>query len=79
MEKIILYTTVTCAFCPAIKKVLDDAGVDYEEIDVSEDEEAFEEMKKKSGQMGVPVTVIGDDVVVGFDKKKILKLLEGNS
>lgn len=79
MKKIILYTTPTCVFCPMIKKVLDEKGVEYDEIDISEDKDALEEMNEKSGQMGVPVTIIGEDIVVGFDKKKILKLLEDNS
>jgi len=62
-------------FCPAIKKLLDKAEVAYTEIDVSQDADALEEMKKVSGQMGVPVTVIDDTVVVGYDKKKLQRAL----
>lgn len=79
MKKAILYTSPTCVFCPMIKKILDDEGVEYDEIDISEDNDALEEMKERSGQMGVPVTIIGEDVVVGFDKKKILEALNKNS
>lgn len=75
MKKITLYTTPTCVFCPAIKKLLQAEQVDYQEVDVSESEQALEEMKQASGQMGVPVTVIGDEVVVGFNKKKLKKAL----
>lgn len=75
MKKITLYTTPTCVFCPAIKKLLDTENVTYQEIDVSENTEALEHMKKISGQMGVPVTVIDAEVIIGFNKKKIKKSL----
>lgn len=76
MKKIIVYTTPTCAFCPAVKNFIKEKGADYEEVDVTENEKAMEEMVKKTGQMGVPVTLIGDEAVVGFDKKKLEKLLD---
>lgn len=75
MKKITLYTTPTCVFCPAIKKLLEAELVDYQEVDVSESKQALEEMKQASGQMGVPVTVIGNEVIVGFNKKKLKKAL----
>ncbi len=74
--KIKLYTTPTCVFCPMVKKILDEKNVEYEEIDVSDNEKALRDLKNKTGQMGVPVTVIGDEYVVGFDKKKLKNLLE---
>lgn len=74
--KIKVYTTPTCAFCLPVKKVLDEKGVEYEEIDITQDEKAAEELKEKTGQMGVPVTIIGDEVVIGYDKKKLEELLQ---
>jgi len=74
--KIKVYTTPTCAYCPAVKKLLEKEGVEYKEVDVSEDEEALEEMKEETGQMGVPVTQIGDQFVIGFKKKKIKELIK---
>jgi glutaredoxin 3 len=76
MKKITIYSTPTCVFCPAVKKFLNDQNLTYEEIDVSKDPEALEEMKQKTGQMGVPVTVIGEEVVIGYDKKKLQKALD---
>ncbi|MFA7151075.1 MAG: glutaredoxin domain-containing protein [Candidatus Paceibacterota bacterium] len=49
--------------------------MEFEEIDVSADEKAAEEMISKSGQMGVPVLDIGGEIVIGFDKEKISQLL----
>ncbi len=75
-KEVKVYSTPTCTYCVAIKNFLEKNDIDYQEIDVSEDEEALKEMKEKTGQMGVPVTEIDDEVIVGFDKKKISKLLE---
>lgn len=59
-----------------VKEFLRQQNVDFEEADVSVDEAAREEMVQKSGALVVPVTDIGGEVVIGFDREKILKLLE---
>jgi membrane-associated protease RseP (regulator of RpoE activity) len=51
--------------------------VKFTEYDVSVDEKAAEEMIRVSGQMGVPVTVIDGQVVVGFDRGRLQALLAG--
>jgi len=50
-------------------------NIEYEEKNVAEDRAALEEMVEKSGQMGVPVTDFGDEVVIGFDKGKFSEKL----
>jgi len=70
-----VYSTPVCPFCVTLKKFLKDHDVEFEEFDVSEDEEARKEMIEKSGQMGVPVVDIDGKIVVGFDKQKISELL----
>ena len=55
---------------------LKEKGIKFEEIDVSKDKKAKEELIKKSGKMEVPVIEIDDQIVVGFDKDKIVKLLK---
>ena len=77
-KKVKIYSTPTCTYCVALKKFFEKNDIEYDEVDVSDDEEALKEMKEETGQMGVPVTKIGDDYVVGFEKKKISKLLEIN-
>lgn len=57
------------------KEYLKEKGFEFEEIDVSIDERAAQEMIEKSGQMGVPVIEIDDQIVIGFDKEKIDKIL----
>ena len=75
-KKVKIYSTPTCTYCVALKKFFEKNDVEYEEVDVSQDEKALKEMKEETGQMGVPVTKIGEDYVVGFEKKKISKLLK---
>lgn len=76
MKKIIVYTTPTCVFCPLVKNFLKDKGFTYEEINVAGDISAIEKIKELTGQMGVPVTTIDGQAVVGFDTAKISLLLQ---
>lgn len=71
-----IYSTPSCPYCLALKDFLTDRKINFEEIDVSRDEKAAGEMIKKSGQLGVPVIDIDGEIVVGFDKEKISKLLK---
>ncbi len=71
-----LYSTPTCVYCIAIKEYFNDHNIDFKEVDVSKDEKELEEMVKISNQMGVPVVNIDGEIVIGFDKVKIDKLLK---
>ncbi len=61
-------------FCAKVKEYLSQKGVQFTERDVSKDEEAITELKKL-GVMTTPVTVINDEIVVGFDQQKLEQLL----
>ncbi|NQU82742.1 MAG: thioredoxin family protein [Parcubacteria group bacterium] len=76
MPKVKVFSTVTCPYCVTLKEFLKSNDIEFEAVDVSSDEAAQKEMIEKSGQMGVPVTFIDDEVIVGFDREKISKLLE---
>ena len=71
-----IYSTPTCPYCIMAKQYFSSRGIPYESIDVSADKAKAEEMVKLSGQMGVPVIVIDDNVITGFDKSKIDALLQ---
>ena len=75
MPKVRLFTSPSCPFCYSLKDFLKEKGIEFEEIDVSKDEKAKEEMIKKSGKMEVPVVEIDEQIIQGFDKEKIVKLL----
>jgi len=80
MKHVTIYTTPACGYCQMAKSFFSAKGVDYEEINVAADQEKAEEMVQKSGQMGVPVIVIGEGadekVIVGFDQGRIKEALE---
>ena len=71
-----IYSTPTCVYCHSLKGFLKEHKIDFEEVDVSQDEKAAQDMIDKSGQMGVPVIDIDGQIVVGFDKEKIVQLLD---
>ena len=75
-KKVIVYSTPTCPFCIRAKQFLKDNSIQFENIDVSENHEKAQEMIKKSGQMGVPVLEIGEEIIIGFDKDKIKEALD---
>lgn len=75
MSKITVYSTPTCHFCHMAKDFFTANGVAFEDFDVSSDLAKRKEMVDKSGQMGVPVIVIDDKLIVGFNKPKIVELL----
>jgi glutaredoxin-like YruB-family protein len=74
-KRVTVYTTTTCSWCTTIKTHLKKHGIRYTELDVSRDQNAAAEMQRRSGQMGVPQTYIGGEMIVGFDKAKINRLL----
>lgn len=75
MQNVTIYSTPTCHFCHMAKDFFTANGVVYTEYNVATDLEKRKEMVEKSGQMGVPVIVIGDEVTVGFNQPKIASLL----
>ena len=75
MKNVTIYSTPTYHFCHMAKDFFMDNNVAYTEYNVASDMEKRKEMVEKSGQMGVPVIIIGDELTVGFDKAKISQLL----
>ena len=76
MDKTIsIYSTPTCHFCQMAKDFLKEQGIAYTEFDVAHDLERRQEMIQKSGQMGVPVIIVGDEIIVGFDREKLATVL----
>ncbi len=75
MNKVTIYSTPSCHFCHMAKDFFKEKNVEFVDFDVAGDQEKRKEMIDKSGQMGVPVIVIGNHIVVGFNKPKIVELL----
>ncbi|MGQ8338509.1 glutaredoxin domain-containing protein [Sunxiuqinia sp. A32] len=77
-KTVIVYTTPTCSWCNTLKGYLRSAQITFKEIDVSRDQNMAQKMVQKSGQQGVPQTEINGQMIVGFDRDRINKLLEIN-
>lgn len=71
MNKVTVYSADWCGFCHSAKQYLDQKGVEYIVKDIEAEPQYAEEVVEKSGQMGIPVLVINDEVIVGFDRPKI--------
>jgi glutaredoxin 3 len=76
MKKVSIYSTPACQYCYLAKDFLKKNNIEFEEFDVMIDEVKRAEMVEKSGQMGVPVIRIGEEVIVGFNEAKLKELLE---
>jgi len=75
-----LYALSTCPYCRMTKRYLDDHGITYAltEVDLLEGDDkqaAIDKVKELSGGTSFPVLVADDDVVVGFNKSKIAKVI----
>lgn len=73
--QITVYSSPTCPHCRALKEYLDKKGVAYTDHNVVDDMQAREEMFKLTGKMAVPVVVVNGEVILGFDRAKLEKLL----
>lgn len=76
MNKVRLFTTPICPYCFSLKRFFEEKEIEIEEIDVSSDEKAKDEMVEKTQQTTVPVVDINGEFIVGFDRKKICELLD---
>jgi len=74
-KKVTVFSTPTCMYCNMLKAYLDDKGVEYTAVDVSTDQEQARYIAEKTGQLGVPVTEIDGQFIIGFDQPQIAELL----
>ncbi len=75
MRDIKVYSTEACPYCVALKNFLEEKGIDFKEVNVSQDQEAAREMIEKTNQRGVPVLEADGQFIIGFNRKKIEELL----
>ena len=76
MDKTVtIYSTPTCHFCQMTKDFLKEKGITYTDYDVASDLGKRQEMIQRSGQMGVPVIFVGDEMIIGFDQERLVSAL----
>lgn len=76
MKKVVIYTSDTCGYCHKAKDFLEENSIDYEERNVTSSSEYRKELMEK-GFMGVPIIMVDDETIQGFDKARLEELLLG--
>jgi glutaredoxin-like YruB-family protein len=74
--EVTIYTTPTCPWCHRTKAWMRDKKIRYREVDVTTDKKGLEEMVRISGQTGVPVIVVGEEVIVGFKESRLNEIFK---
>lgn len=77
-KTVVVFTSPGCSWCRKVKNYLQKNRIRFKNIDISKDQQAARDIERKTGQRGVPVTLINNRPVIGFDKKKFDRLLDIN-
>jgi len=73
--KVVIFTTPTCSWCRTVKRYLREKGIRFYEVDITKNQAGMRDMVRRTGQSGVPVTLVNNRPVIGFDRPKLDKLL----
>lgn len=76
MSEVTVYTTSTCPWCVRLKGFLKEEGISFDEVNVGEDREGAKRMVEITGQRSVPVTTVGDQIIIGYDPDGIREVLK---
>jgi len=75
-KKVKIYSALYCTYCIMAKNFLKKHGIEYEDVNVQEDEQAAKYISELTQQTTIPVIVIDDnEILVGFDEAKLKKAL----
>ncbi|MCE7794775.1 glutaredoxin family protein [Salipaludibacillus sp. CUR1] len=74
-SKIIVYTSNGCPYCKQVGEFLEDNHAEFEERNISENKEFFQEWKAINA-MGTPLTCFGEIQVLGCNKKKLMEMIK---
>ncbi|MEA2494939.1 MAG: glutaredoxin 3 [Thermoleophilaceae bacterium] len=64
--KVTVYTTDPCGFCRQAKALLENRGVDYEEVSLTKDPDGRARLVQRTGQLTFPQIIVGERVIGGF-------------
>ncbi|NRR22316.1 glutaredoxin family protein [Brevibacillus sp. MS2.2] len=74
MAQAIVYSSTNCNFCKQLKSYLTEQNISFEERNIDEKDEYGQELSRL-GVMSVPLTVIGEKQILGFNPTRIKKAL----
>jgi len=76
IPRIIVFSTPSCGWCSKAKSYLREKGFRYRDIDISRDQKAAQDVQRRTGQTSVPVILINNRPVIGFNRQEIDRLLK---
>jgi len=66
-KKVVVYTFATCPFCVRVKRLLNNKGVEFTEIEISGDTNKLNELEQQTGCSTVPQVFVDDKFIGGCD------------
>ncbi len=72
MAKVVMYSKVPCPYCVNAKRLLDEKGVKYEVIDLTDRPEEMQKIKDDTGWRTVPIIMIDGKLIGGYSDMKAL-------
>ena len=71
MPKVRVFSAPSCPYCYLLEMYLQEHSIEFEKLDVSQNQEALRELQEKTGALSIPVIEIDGEFIIGFDKEKI--------
>jgi len=68
MSEVVIYTTNACGFCTRVKMLLSARKIDFREVNIAGDPEAFVALAKTSGMLTLPQVYVGETLVGGYQE-----------
>lgn len=72
---ITVFTTNTCAYCKMVKQYLTLKGKEFTTVNLDENPEKRQELFEKTGAMTVPITQVGDDFIIGWNRQRLAEMV----
>ncbi len=73
MKLVKIYTKVPCSYCAAAKRLLDQKGVPYAEVELTDNFDEILRLKNQTGMRTFPMIFIGDELIGGYTEMKDLE------
>lgn len=72
MAKVVVYSKVPCPYCVRAKSFLEEKGIDFDSIDLTDKPEEIERIKNETGWRTVPIIMINGKLIGGYTDLKAL-------
>lgn len=70
MAEITVYTTEPCRYCSAVKALLGQRGLSFQEINLARDAQGRAELARRTGMMTFPQVLIDGTLLGGFEETR---------